>query len=491
LGTAVDASSRGYKTLLLEMSDFAKGTSSRSTKLIHGGVRYLQQGNIPLVLEALKERGLLLKNAPHVVHNRSFIVPYYKWWQGPYYWSGLKLYDILSGKRSLGKSKFQSAEKTLKIIPTLRPKSLKGGIIYHDGQFDDARLVIDLAKTSADKGGVVLNYLQVTGLLKANQKIQGVRAHDVLSGETFELKGHAIINATGVFSDHILKMDNPDSGPIIEPSQGIHIVIDRDFLPGNAAMMIPKTSDGRVLFAVPWHNKVMIGTTETPVDNITWEPEALDQEVEFILEQTGQYLSKKPERSDIRSVFAGLRPLVKDGDSEDTADISRDHSLIVSSSGLVTIAGGKWTTYRKMAEDTVDQAVKVAGLEERECKTESLEIHGWTENNDASDPLRIYGGDKAVIKEIAEKNPELKEPLHERLPYIKAEVIWSVRNEMAMTVEDFNARRTRALFLDAEASLEMAPEVARLMAGEAGHDNQWIEAQINAYEKLAESYQVS
>jgi glycerol-3-phosphate dehydrogenase len=491
LGTAVDASSRGYKTLLLEMSDFAKGTSSRSTKLIHGGVRYLQQGNIPLVLEALKERGLLLKNAPHVVHDRSFIVPYYKGWQGPYYWLGLKLYDILSGKRSLGVSKFLSAAKILKKIPTLIPKALKGGIIYHDGQFDDARLAIDLAKTIADKDGIVLNYMQVTGLLKANQKIQGVRAHDVLSDEIFELKGRAIINATGVFSDHILKMDNPDSAPIIEPSQGIHIVIDRDFLPGNAAMMIPKTSDGRVLFAVPWHNKVMIGTTETPVGNITWEPEALDQEVEFILEQTGQYLSKKPERSDIRSVFAGLRPLVKDGDSEDTADISRDHSLIVSSFGLVTIAGGKWTTYRKMAEDTVDQAVKVAGLEERECKTESLKIHGWAENSDKNDPLRIYGSDQEEIRKIINRKPELSKPLHDRLPYKKVEVIWATRNEMAMTVEDFIARRTRALFLDAKASVEMAPEVARLMAAEAGHDNQWIKAQINAYRKLAEFYQAS
>jgi glycerol-3-phosphate dehydrogenase len=491
LGAAVDAASRGYKTLLLEMNDFAKGTSSRSTKLVHGGVRYLQQGDIPLVLEALKERGLLLKNAPHVTRDRTFIVPYYKWWQGPYYWTGLKLYDILSGKRRLGTSKYLSPKKTLKAIPTLRPQGLKGGILYHDGQFDDTRLAVNLAQTSADEGGTLINYMKVTGFLKTSQKIQGVQAEDRLSGETYELKGRAVINATGVFTDQLLKMDDSEAKPVIKPSQGIHIVMDRHFLPGDGGMMIPKTSDGRVLFALPWHDKVMIGTTDTPVDNAALEPEALDGEIEYILEHIGRYLSKSPVRSDVQSVFAGLRPLVKEGDSDDTAAISRNHSIMVSSSGLVTIAGGKWTTYRKMAEDVIDRAVRAADLEKKKCRTESLRIHGWAENNSTDDALHIYGSDQKEIEKIISKNPQLSERLHPRLPYKKAEVVWAVRNEMAMTVEDFNARRTRALFLDAEASIEMAPEVARLMAEEAGHDDQWIKSQVDAYKEVAEKYQVS
>lgn len=491
LGTAVDAASRGYKTLLLEMDDFAKGTSSRSTKLVHGGVRYLEQGNVPLVLEALKERGLLIQNAPHLVHDQSFVVPYYNWWRGAYYWLGLRIYDILSGKLGLGPSKFLSAGKTLNEVPTLKSDGLRGSIIYHDGQFDDSRLAINLAKTSAREGGVLINYMKVTGLLKSSQKMQGVKAKDMLSGEEYEIPGRAVINATGVFTDTILKMDEVDAKPVIKPSQGIHLVIDKHFLPGQTAIMIPKTRDDRILFALPWHDKVMVGTTDTPVENITSEPEAMEKEIDFILKHAAEYLAEAPTRADIRSVFAGLRPLVKNGDSEDTSDISRDHSLMVSLSGLITIAGGKWTTYRKMAEDVVDRASGVANLDGRQCKTETLKIHGWDKDINQNDPLHYYGSDKSAIKELVEERPELGEPLHERLPYIKGEVVWATRNEMAMTVEDFNSRRTRALFLDAKASAEMAPEVARLMAEEAGHDERWITTQVDAYKELAKSYQIS
>lgn len=491
LGTAVDAASRGYKTLLLEMDDFAKGTSSRSTKLVHGGVRYLEQGNVPLVLEALKERGLLIQNAPHLVHDQSFVVPYYNWWRGAYYWLGLRIYDILSGKLGLGPSKFLSAGKTLNEVPTLKSDGLRGSIIYHDGQFDDSRLAINLAKTSAKEGGVLINYMKVTGLLKSSQKMQGVKAKDMLSGEEYEIPGRAVINATGVFTDTILKMDEVDAKPVIKPSQGIHLVIDKHFLPGQTAIMIPKTRDDRILFALPWHDKVMVGTTDTPVENITSEPEAMEKEIDFILKHAAEYLAEAPTRADIRSVFAGLRPLVKNGDSEDTSDISRDHSLMVSLSGLITIAGGKWTTYRKMAEDVVDRASGVANLDGRQCKTETLKIHGWDKDINQNDPLHYYGSDKSAIKELVEERPELGEPLHERLPYIKGEVVWATRNEMAMTVEDFNSRRTRALFLDAKASAEMAPEVARLMAEEAGHDERWITTQVDAYKELAKSYQIS
>lgn len=491
LGTAVDAASRGYKTLLLEMDDFAKGTSSRSTKLVHGGVRYLEQGDVPLVLEALKERGLLRKNAPHLVHNQSFVVPYYSWWRGPYYWLGLRIYDILSGKLGFGPSKHLSARTTLNKVPTLRSEGLRGSIIYHDGQFDDSRLAVNLAQTSAEYGGVLINYMKVTGLLKSSEKVSGVKARDMLNGEEYEIKGRAVINATGVFTDNILKMDQADVTPVIKPSQGIHIVLDKHFLPGETAIMIPKTKDDRILFALPWHDKVIVGTTDTPVDDITAEPEAMKEEIDFLLMHIGQYLSEKPSRSDIRSVFAGLRPLVKSGDGEDTAEISRDHSLLVSSSGLVTIAGGKWTTYRKMAEDVVDRAAAVAEIGDKPCITEELKIHGWDTDIDKEDPLHYYGSDKSEIKKMVREKPELNEPLHSRFPYIKAEVVWATRNEMAMTVEDFCSRRTRALFLDARASIEMAPEVARLMAEEAGYDDRWIKNQVDAYKRLAKSYQIS
>src|SRR5699024_2491740 len=318
-GTAVDAASRGYRTLLLEMDDFAKGTSSRSTKLVHGGVHYLEQGNVPLVLETLKERGLLIKNAPHLVHSQPFIVPYYNWWRGPYYWIGLSLYDILSGELGLGASKFLSVRKTLKKSPTLKDEGQKGSNIYYDGQFDDARLDINLPKASAKEGGLLINYMKVTGLLKSSDKVKGVKAKDTLSGEEYEIEGHSVINATGVFTDSILAMDEGRSKPIIKPSQGVHIVIDKDFLPGDTAIMIPKTNHGRILFALPWHDKGMVGITDTRVEKITSEPEAMEREVDFLMKHAGEYLSKKPNREDIRSVFAGLRPLVKNGNDENTA----------------------------------------------------------------------------------------------------------------------------------------------------------------------------
>ncbi len=490
LGTAVDAASRGFKTLLLERDDFAKGTSSRSTKLVHGGVRYLQQGNVSLVMEALAERGLLIQNAGHLVRNQPFLVPHYDWWEGPYYGLGLKVYDMLAGKLGLGSSKHLSRKKTLECVPTLVPEGLRGGVIYYDGQFDDSRLAINLAKTSAEHGGVLLNYMKVTGLLKYKETIQGVKAIDTLNNEEYTIKARCVINATGVFTDSVLKMDDPDSKPIIVTSQGIHIVVDKHFLPGDTAIMIPHTDDGRVLFAVPWHNKVILGTTDTPVDCISSEPRAMNNDIEFLLNHASKYLSAHPSRSDVRSVFAGLRPLVKMDNMKKTATLSRDHTVIVAPSGLVTITGGKWTTYRKMAEDVVDQASIVAGLPPVQCVTENLRIHGWLKNMDKEDPLYYYGSDKLEIQKLVDQNPDLGNKLHERLPYIKAEVIWATRNEMAMTVEDVSSRRTRALLLDTKASEEMAPEVARLMALEADYDDMWIKSQVESYRELARSYQL-
>ncbi|PWT77372.1 MAG: FAD-dependent oxidoreductase [Bacteroidetes bacterium] len=494
LGTAVDAASRGYKTILLEQYDFAKGTSSRSTKLVHGGVRYLQQGNIKLVLEALHERGNLMKNAPHLVKNQSFIVPNYKWWEGPYYGFGLKLYDWMAGRLGLGSSQLLSREETLAMAPTLDGEGLRGGVIYHDGQFDDARLALHLAWTAADHGAAVLNYFPVRSFAKVADAIKGVQAQDVLSGKKYEIKAKAIINATGVFTDMVLSLDNPDHETIISPSQGVHIVLDKKFLPGKAAIMVPHTDDGRVLFAVPWHGKIIIGTTDTPItirnEDTLREPKPLQEEIDFILHQIGKYLSQDPTYKDIRSVFAGLRPLVK-SDSKKTAELSRDHLISVSSSGLITITGGKWTTYRKMAEDVVDSAIRNAGLTSRECITSSLSIHGAKEQTDFENPMYYYGTDSRFIDFIIKEDPSTGIHIHDRLPYTKAEIIWAAREEMCMTVEDALSRRTRSLLLDANAAIESAPLVAETIAKELKKEGDWVRNQVEDFRLLAKNYLVS
>lgn len=489
LGVGVDAASRGYKTLLLEMHDFAKGTSSRSTKLVHGGVRYLQQGDVSLVIEALHERGLLLHNAPHLVRHQSFIVPSYEWWNGPFYGLGLKVYDMLAGKLGISESRKLTKNETLQHIPTLEPKELRGGVIYYDGQFDDARLAINLAQTLADEGGIPLNYMKVTGLQKNGRGfVDGLWVKNQISGEELEIKSRVVINATGIFTDDILEMDEPGHPEIIQCSQGIHLVLDKTFLPGESAIMVPHTDDGRVLFAVPWHDKVIVGTTDTPVAKADLEPKALEEEIEFVLRHAAEYLTKNPMREDVKSVFAGLRPLVRPDDSKKTSEISRSHHLQVSESGLVTITGGKWTTYRKMAEDAVDRAALVAGLDPVECKTKSLRIHGWLKNDDQDDHLAVYGSDDVGIKKLMQEDEKLSGKLHPALPYVKAEVIWAVRHEMAQTVEDVLSRRTRALLLDARASMEIADIVAGLMAREMGKDEEWIESQIRDYNEVARNY---
>jgi glycerol-3-phosphate dehydrogenase len=488
LGCALDAASRGYKTLLVEQHDFAKGTSSRSTKLVHGGVRYLQQGNIALVLEALHERGLLMHNAPHLVQNQSFIVPNYEWWDGPFYGVGLKVYDLLAGRLGLGASKWLSTEETLKRIPTLEPDRLRGGVIYHDGQFDDARLAINLAQSIADAGGVPVNYTKVTGLTYAGKMIDGVELKDALDGNERHVRARVVINATGIFSDDILNMDQPAATPLITHSQGIHLVLDKRFLKGTTAIMVPQTEDGRVLFAVPWHDRVLVGTTDTPVAAASLEPRPLETEIDFILKHAAQYMVEDPTRQDILCMFAGIRPLVGGAEGKKTAAISRDHHLEVSQSGLVTITGGKWTTYRKMAEDAVNQASLIAGLPECDCRTRTLRIHGWLKNLDPADPLSAYGSDAIFIRRIIDGDPPLGEKLHDRLPYLKAEVIWAVRNEMALTLEDVLSRRTRSLILDAAASMETAKESARLMARELGRDENWRQRQASEFKRLAKDY---
>lgn len=488
LGAAVDAASRGFKTLLVEQEDFAKGTSSRSTKLVHGGVRYLAQGNIKLVLEALKERGLLLKNAPHLSFTTSFIIPAYKWWEKIYYGIGLKIYDVMAGKLSLGNTKIISKKTTEHLLPTIQKTNLKGGIMYKDGQFDDTRLAINLAQTAAENGATILNYCRVTNLIKEGSKTAGIIVTDCINQKKYTLKAKVVINATGVFTNAVLKMDHAEKPDLVSPSQGVHLVLDKKFFPGHDALMIPKTTDGRVLFAVPWHGKVVVGTTDTPLEKIDLEPRATDTEIDFILNNVNIYLDAAISRKDVKSVFAGLRPLVKITGVKKTALMPRDHTILISESGLVTITGGKWTTYRRMAKDVIDKAIVSAGLKYKECVTEHLKIHGFINENNKADALNFYGIDAEEIKKIIDADKTLAAFLYSTLPYTKACVIWAVRNEMAMMVEDVLARRIRILFLDAQAAIDCAPEVAALMAQEMKKDEEWINNQILSFTTLAKGY---
>jgi glycerol-3-phosphate dehydrogenase len=488
LGAAVDAAARGYRVALFEQCDFAKGTSSRSTKLVHGGVRYLQQGNLSLVLEALHERGRLAQNAPHLVHSQAFVIPNYAWWEGPFYGIGMKVYDQLAGKLGLQPSRHLSREATIDAIPTLEPAHLRGGVLYYDGQFDDARLAINLAQTAEQHGAAVLNYCRCVGLVKDNNRIRGVEIHDLEQNTQFTVYAKAVINATGVFVDELRQMDAPQTASIVAASQGIHIVLPKKFLPGESAMMIPKTDDGRVLFAVPWHDQVVVGTTDTPMGSKCLEPRALQAERDFLMTHAGQYLAKAPCDSDVLSVFAGLRPLVQAGDASDTAALSREHSILISNSGLITLTGGKWTTYRKMAEDVIDQTEQLLGIEPTPCPTETQPIHGWTQQAASAQNLQLYGADAAGIEAIIRADPSLSEKIHPALPYQKAEVVWHAREEMARNVEDVLARRTRALLLHATASIEAAATVAHILAVELGRDTDWEAQQVAAYRQLANGY---
>lgn len=495
LGVAVDAVTRGYSTLLLEQSDFAKATSARSTKLVHGGVRYLQKGDVALVREALRERGYLRRNAPHLVKNQRFIIGNYKWWEKPFYTIGLTFYDLLSGRMSLGRSLPMSRNNVIRSIPQIVRKELKGGVVYHDGQFDDSRLAINLMQTAIEKGATVINYAKVIQLLKSSDgQISGVVARDEMDGTNFTAEGKCIVNATGIFVDSIIRMDNPEERPLVRPSQGVHLVVDKSFLGGDDAIMIPKTSDGRVMFGVPWHDRVILGTTDIPVKEFVLEPKALDEEVDFILETAGRYLEKKPQRSDVLCVFAGLRPLAAPrhvSEGAKTKEISRSHKLVVSPSGLVTITGGKWTTYRRMAEDTVNAGIKIRKLPFRPCRTRNLKIHGYFENPDRNNRMYIYGSDLEGILKMQKENPSWAEKLDGSADFTAGEVIWAVRREMARTVDDVLARRVRVLYLDARKSIELAPRVAEIMAEELGKDRNWVRQQVEEYTRMAEGYVMS
>jgi glycerol-3-phosphate dehydrogenase len=492
VGIAVDGASRGYAVCLLEAHDFGKGTSSRSTKLIHGGVRYLQRGNVALVTEALKERGILRENAPHLVHDLPFIVPNYAWWEAPFYGIGMRVYDLLAGRfardAGFGPSRVLTTAEVLSHIPTLDREGLRGGVLYHDAQFDDARLLIDLAHTADAHGAALINYAQVTGFSHDEEGfVDGLSFRDAETGETYGLKARCVINAAGPFCDLLRKLDDPAAAPLIAPSQGVHIVLPREFLPGDAAIMVPRTSDRRVLFAIPWHRHALLGTTDTPIAEVPLEPVAQDGEIAFILETASRYLARRPTRADVLSVFVGVRPLVK-ARAEETAQLSREHTLEISRSGLLTVAGGKWTTYRKMAQDAVDQAATLARIDERPCVTRSLRIHGYHEYPHDFGDLWYYGLAAASIQRLIEHAPQLGRRLHELLPVVAAQVVWAARAEMARTVEDVLARRTRALQLNARAAISMAPEVARLLAAELGRNEAWQRQQVENFLALANNY---
>ena len=490
LGSGLDAAARGYSALVLEQGDFAEATSSRSTKMVHGGVRYLQQGNISLVMEALYERGVLLKNAPHMCYNQKFIVPDYKWWGLPYYGVGLKAYDMLARKYSFGKSEILSAKSVISEVPGVLKKNLKGGVTYHDGQFDDARLAVTLARTMADQGGSPVNYAKVTALIKNEAgKVAGVQVTDLLSGVSYDLHAKAVINATGIFTDDIMNMDRGDHKNLIAPSQGVHIVIDRKFLGGKAGIMVPKTDDGRVIFFVPWHDKVVVGTTDTPIDTISMEPKPFKEEVDFLVDHSARYLEQPITRADVLSVFTGIRPLVAAEKAHGkTKNLARDHFLTISPNNLLTIAGGKWTTYRRMAEDCINNAIKMGGHPSQPSPTKELKLHGYTEEFDHDDHMHVYGSDKALITGLAAEYPELDSKMPQDLPYSWLEVVWAVKNEWAFTVADALARRTRALILNAKAAVEAAPKTAEIMAKELGKDEAWIKEQVEEFTKLAENY---
>lgn len=478
LGVAVDAASRGLSVVLLESHDFAKGTSSRATKLVHGGVRYLAQGNIALVREALHERSVLLQNAPHLAAPLGFVMPSYKCWEMPFYGVGLKAYDTLAGKGGLGTTRFLSSRKAAEALPGLKTQGLKGGIMYWDGQFDDARLALALARTAAVHSALLVNYCPVKELIYEESKVAGVICEDAESGEQYTVRAKCVINATGVWVDAIRRMDSNHqkqaADPIVSPSQGVHLVVDNHFLPGPHALLVPKTADGRVLFAVPWLGKVILGTTDTSRPDLAREPEAYEEEIEFILRESANYLSSPPKRSDVRSIWVGLRPLVKTKNLKssggNTKSLSREHTILSSSSGLVTVTGGKWTTYRSMAEDVLEHCVKEGVLGHLSPSiTRRLRVVGAPneEVNTAlyrAPNLTAYGTEADWVQSLPGVEREILPGLTEAM------VRFAVRYEYARTVEDILARRSRWLFLDAESCLDAAPVVAEILETEGVSD---------------------
>jgi glycerol-3-phosphate dehydrogenase len=491
LGVALDAAARGFSVVLVESHDFAKGTSSRATKLVHGGVRYLAQGNVALVREALHERAHLLANAPHLAQPLPFVMPSYKFWESPFYGIGLKVYDALAGKAGLGETEFLSREATLRLLPNVQTQGLKGGVKYWDGQFDDARLALALARTAATHGALLVNYCAATGLTHDHGKVTGLRCEDRETGQAFAVRAGCVINAAGVWVDAFRQKDGEAIGrpvkPMVAPSQGVHLVVDRAFLPTDHALLVPKTADGRVLFAVPWLGQVILGTTDTPRHDLAREPDAFEEEIAFILRESARYLERAPTRADVKSIWVGLRPLVKppDGEGDNTKGLSREHTVLVSRSGLVTVTGGKWTTYRAMAEDVLQRCAEASLLTSSKAGvTANLQLVGATRGGPrphrsltSAPGLAAYGDEAADVAALPGAGDEIAPGLTEAM------VRFAARHEYARTVEDMVARRSRLLFLDARAALAAAPAVAAILHAETG-----VDPQTQAFEALATGY---
>lgn len=503
-GTALDAATRGLKVALIEKNDFSEGTSSRSTKLVHGGVRYLEMAvkkldkvQYNLVKDGLRERYILLKNAPHLSKRLPLVTPLYSWIDIPYIFAGLKLYDILSGKRNIGRSRLLKRKEALRRFPRLKAEGLKAGVLYYDGQFHDARMAVSLALTAEQHGAAIINHVAVTGFLKQEGRISGVQLTDSLNGETWNLRARGVINASGPFVDHVRLMDNPAAPKILSASTGIHIVLDKRFAPPNTGLMIPETEDGRVLFVLPWEGHALVGTTDEPA-NISEHPKPLESEIDYLVRHVTRYFNLQVERSDVKAVWSGLRPLVSDPKAADTAGLARDHIIEESESGLQTIAGGKWTTYRKMAQDSVDQAIKLFGLSapKPDCQTENLPIVGGADYNEKGDLdlIKKYAfdedvathlnqtyGDQAVkVSALAAEGYGAR--LLENHPILEAEVLYAVRHEMAERIIDVLARRLSVALLDTEAARMAVPRVRDIMANELG----WSKERCNEETELAE-----
>jgi len=484
LGIAVDATTRGLRTALVEAADFAQATSSRATKLVHGGVRYLVSGQMHLVYEALRERKLMMQNAPHLVHSLAFVTPAYGWFDLPFYGSGLKLYDLLAGSSSVGRTRILNADETRRLVPGIQAQNLKGSIVYYDGQFDDARMALALARTAEDHGAVVLNYAKFLQPVKRRDKIIGGFVRDVEAGKTYEVRAKVVINATGIFVDEIREQDDPASPPLLRVSRGTHIVLPPEVLGDGSAIMIPKTKDGRLIFAIPWLDKVVIGTTDVPAIGAKIEPGFEATEVDYLIETINPFLKRPITRADILSIFSGLRPLISEK-AATTAKISREHRVDISSSGLITVAGGKWTTYRRMGEDTLDFAINKGMLARAKCITKELMLHGASTEAAEARPLSHYGTDAILLRSLMAADASLAAKLDDELPFTRAEVIFAVREEMARTVEDVLSRRTRALLLNARAAVRAAAATAQIMADELSRDQAWAQEQVRAFSELA------
>jgi glycerol-3-phosphate dehydrogenase len=481
LGVAVDSASRGYRTILFEAHDFAQGASSRSTKLIHGGVRYLQQGNISLVREGLVERARLLHNAPHLVHELRFLIPTHTLLERGYYGIGLKAYDLLAGRRRLSPATFIGRATTLRLSPNLAGERVTGAVTYGDAQFDDARLAIALARTATDHGAVLLNHAPVVDVRHRRGHITAAVVKDATNGMEYEVGARSVVNAAGIFADSVRAMDDPGAAPLLALSQGVHLVLDSHFLPGNTAVLIPHTDDGRVVFLIPWHGRTLVGTTDTPVPGPLLEPVPFEEEIRFLLHHARRYLARQPQRSDVLSAFAGLRPLLRAG-TDATGKLSRDYRVTVSNAGLISVLGGKWTAYRRMAQDAVDRAIQVGSLPPHDCVTQTLVLSG------AASPSGPWSELGAAPDEIASYDLRFPGTLHHRLPYTSAMAAYVIEREMPVKLEDVLSRRLRALLLDAGAAAEAAPAVAELMARLRGHDHAWVQRQVREFTTLSAQY---